>query len=596
MPNTRLLWHIFPSILVITLAAMGAATWYCTFAVKDFFYDHMHGDIEARATLLQPEINRLLEESPDELQAFCRRVGRQAATRITVIAGNGQVLADSNESPANMDNHGDRPEIITGFTGQVGSSIRFSKTLGHNRLYIALPAYSTSDGTNTVLRLSLPISAIEKALGSIHLKIFLGAVVVVAAVTLAAYSVARRISHPIVALQQSAEKLARGESLSPFQGGDYRVSLEMASLTTSFNAMADQVQHRLHDISRKNNELEAVFSSMIEPVMAIDTEEQIIRINRAAARLFNLDPSKITGQSFTGLIRNRELQALTTLVLEGGETVQEEVTVFDGIKEKQMRTRVAPLLDATDNSIGVLIVMNDMSRIHRLENLRREFVANVSHELKTPITSIKGYVETLLDGALDDKEDALAFLRVISKQGDRLNSIIDDLLTLSRIEQQDELVPLTTCYILPILESATQACSLYASEKQMQFDINCPANLEASISDALLEQAVINLLTNAITYSPPGSPIVVQAKEIVSERNEREITIQVQDKGIGIEPDHQKRIFERFYRCDKARSREGGGTGLGLAIVKHIAQSHGGNVEVESTPGKGSTFTIRLKG
>lgn len=598
MRNIRLLWHIFPAILLITLATMGLVTWYGTSAIQTFYYQQMTGDIEVRAQLLQPEINRLLEQSPEKLQSFCRRVGRKATTRITVIASDGLVLADSNEDPSKMDNHANRPEIQAGMNGQVGSSIRFSKTLGHNRLYVTLPASKNELGQKTVLRLSLPVTAIEKALGTIHQKIIIGITGVILLSTLIAYCVARGISFPLETLQKKAELLANGTLMRPFNISDYRVSSEMAGLATSFNSMAADVQAKIQTISQKNNELEAVFSSMSDPVIAIDSEEQIIRINRAAATLFNLELQKVTGLSFSGLVRNQEIQELAALVLEHNETVQEEVTIFEGIKEKQLRTRMTPLLDATGNSIGALIVMTDMTRTYRLENMRRDFAANVSHELKTPITSIMGYVETLLDGALDNKKDARRFLEIVSRQTNRLDSIIDDLLTLSRIEDSSrkDTIDLDLQEILPALAAARQTCGAAANDKNVTVDLHCPGELKAMTSLPLLEQAVINLLTNAITYSPAGSTVFIRAISPEDTIEKKTVRISVEDQGSGIGAEHQDRIFERFYRCDKARSRENGGTGLGLAIVKHIAQCHGGTVEVKSKPGKGAVFTLILQG
>jgi two-component system phosphate regulon sensor histidine kinase PhoR len=239
--------------------------------------------------------------------------------------------------------------------------------------------------------------------------------------------------------------------------------------------------------------------------------------------------------------------------------------------------------------------MNDMTRLHKLENLRRDFVANVSHELKTPITSIQGYVETLLDGALENSADARRFLEIIAKQSSRLDAIIDDLLTLSRIEQKTDQqdIILEPTAILPLLESAVMTCQPQAEEKKSRINIQCPENLKADINKNLIEQAVMNLLKNAIMYSPEKSAITVKAYPSKSAEQEK-IIIAVEDQGIGIASEHLERLFERFYRCDKGRSKERGGTGLGLSIVKHIAMAHGGSVAVKSQLGQGSVFSISI--
>jgi two-component system phosphate regulon sensor histidine kinase PhoR len=251
----------------------------------------------------------------------------------------------------------------------------------------------------------------------------------------------------------------------------------------------------------------------------------------------------------------------------------------------------SPLLDANKEHIGTLVVFNDVTHFRRLENMRRDFVANVSHEIKTPLTAIKGFVETLHQGSVDNPEEADRFLGIINKHVDRLSAIIEDLLSLSRIEQEDEgkIIKLEEGYVNDVFQSAIQICRSKAEEKNITIRPVCNEPISAKFDTTLLEQAVVNLLDNAIKYSEPKSTILLKAQ-----RNNSEIRIRVEDQGIGIAKKHLPRLFERFYRVDKARSRKMGGTGLGLAIVKHIAQAHGGRITVESTLGVGSVFTIHL--
>ncbi|BCO10765.1 PAS domain-containing sensor histidine kinase [Desulfolithobacter dissulfuricans] len=395
-------------------------------------------------------------------------------------------------------------------------------------------------------------------------------------------------------MKRGAQRLARGETSQPIRIKDSTMSAEMAELARSLNEMARQINQRIQTISRQHNELEAVFGSMTEAVVAIDAEECIIRMNRAATRLFGLDQKAVKGKSIEGLIRNPDLLRLIRSVFETNEPSEEEINFFDGSHHVTLQARAVALHDSENESIGVLVVMTDVTRLNRLENLRRDFVANVSHELKTPITAIRGYVETILEGALDSREDTLRFLEIVKRQTTRLEAIIDDLLTLSRIEDRSSKddIKLARMRIRPVLEAALQTCAVKAKEKDVVVEIDCHESLEARINQPLLEQAVINLLSNAITYSPAGSTVWIRARK--SPDNEG-VEISVADQGIGIAREHQERLFERFYRCDKARSREQGGTGLGLAIVKHIAQSHGGSVTVSSSPGRGSVFTLKLK-
>ena len=272
------------------------------------------------------------------------------------------------------------------------------------------------------------------------------------------------------------------------------------------------------------------------------------------------------------------------------EAVEDDL-LLRGEEERVLQIRGAALRDVRGRSIGAVIVLHDITNYRHLENVRRDFVANVSHELKTPIASIKGFVETLLDGASQNPQDAERFLRIVAKQADRLNPIIEDLLSLSKIEQSKEetSLPLSTGNIKAVLDAAVYDCQTTAAERNIRVAIACDEAVVADINAHLLEQAVVNLLDNAIKYSEPGDEVLVEVQTTPSE-----VQIIVADHGCGIDNDHLPRLFERFYRVDKARSRKFGGTGLGLAIVKHIVLAHGGKVTVESTPGEGSTFTIHL--
>ncbi|HOW98522.1 MAG TPA: ATP-binding protein, partial [Kiritimatiellia bacterium] len=310
----------------------------------------------------------------------------------------------------------------------------------------------------------------------------------------------------------------------------------------------------------------------------------------AAARLFDIPPDKARNRLLQELVRNPALHQLVADAVARGEPAEDDITVFNG-RERHLRVRASRLRDAQGEGIGALVVFHDVTRLRRLESVRRDFVANVSHELKTPITSIKGFIETLQDGALKSEEEARRFLGIMARQADRLNAIIEDLLQLSRIEEEadQQVIRLEEQEVSPVLRSAVECCQYKADARQMAVELDGAPGLRARFNTPLLEQAVINLLDNAIKYSPSGSPVRVEAG-----REGADVVIRVRDRGPGIPPEHLPRLFERFYRVDKARSRQMGGTGLGLAIVKHIAQAHGGNVSVESIPGQGSVFSLRI--
>jgi len=384
-------------------------------------------------------------------------------------------------------------------------------------------------------------------------------------------------------LSDEIHRLTYGENLDSSQSP---LMDELAPLYSAINQMSSQLNSRIELISRQKSQLDAVLSSMVEGVVAIDTEERVLSMNDAARSVLQVEDSDKPDQKIDQLINNSDFQNLAKQVLTSRHPIQAEV-VIPGDVESFLQTNGTPLRDPLGRPLGALLVFHDITRLRKLENMRRDFVANVSHELKTPITSIKGFVETLLDGALNNPKDSKRFLEIIAKQSDRLTSIIEDLLSLSRLEQDgsEELVGFERVPARDLIDRAIQTCQIKAQEKSISFEIECKSDHFAQGNAHLLEQAVVNLLSNALKYSPEKSKIVLKTESTASN-----LTISVQDFGQGIPKKHLPRLFERFYRVDKARSRNLGGTGLGLAIVKHIAQVHRGFVSVESEPGKGSIF------
>jgi two-component system phosphate regulon sensor histidine kinase PhoR len=365
---------------------------------------------------------------------------------------------------------------------------------------------------------------------------------------------------------------------------------ELDQLGARINALADDREARLSEALARLNEREAVLTSMVEGVLAVDTRHRILNVNPAAARIFGISSAAALDRDLLEVVRNTDLRNFIGEALNSRETVEGDVVIFDP-GERFLRAHGSPLRDAQGKIIGAVIVLDDVSALRRLENVRRDFVANVSHELKTPVTSIKGFVETLQGGALQHPEDAERFLAIIARQADRLNAIIEDLLNLSRIERDAEAgdIALEEGCLKPVLQAAIQVCEVQAQAKAVRVELDCEPGLSAPIAAPLLEQALVNLIDNAVKYSPAAGRVRVEARQ-----TPEETVLRVQDWGVGIEEKHQPRLFERFYRVDKARSRKLGGTGLGLAIVKHIAQAHGGQVTVESAVGRGSTFSLHL--
>jgi two-component system phosphate regulon sensor histidine kinase PhoR len=583
----RLIWQLFPPFLLITLLSLLAVSWYASSSLRHFFLDQTAADLKIRALLVEKQIVALLAPlAAAEVDAICKDIGKQSATRITVILPSGQVVGDSRETPHLMDNHAGRPEIAMALKGNPGQSIRYSNTLRQQMIYVALPLQKNQTILG-VIRTSVPITSIIRELRSIQTKIALGGLLIAVLAAWISLLISRRISRPLEEMKKGADRFAAGDLSHRLTMPD---SEELASLADALNQMAAQLDRRIKTVISQRNELETVLSSMMEGVIAVNNDERIIRMNEAAAGFFDCDPEICQGRDLQEVIRNSALQQFVRSALSNREPKEDDIIVYLNA-ESTLNLKSSPLLDANKESIGTLVVFSDVTQLRRLENMRRDFVANVSHEIKTPLTAIKGFVETLHRGKVDDPQEAGRFLGIIQKHADRLSSIVEDLLSLSRIEQEDEgkTIKLEQGNVNDVFQSATQICRSKAEEKNITIRPVCEENISAKFDTTLLEQAVVNLLDNAIKYSEPKSTILLKAH-----RSNSEIRISVEDQGIGIAQKHLPRLFERFYRVDKARSRNLGGTGLGLAIVKHIAQAHGGHITVESTLGVGSAFTIHL--
>ncbi|MGI6639165.1 MAG: ATP-binding protein [Desulfobulbus sp.] len=597
MRKLRLFWQIFPVCVGISLVSILLVGWLASTTGHDFYIKELNRDLRERIRLLQPTITALVEHGTNEqLQDFVRRTGRRASTRITVISANGTVLADSSEDHMLMDDHAVRPEVSMALAGSEGFSVRRSKTLRESMLYVALPLVMGEEQSPGVLRLAIPTAGYTQLSKSFTNKLILICLAVPVLAAILSGISARRISRPLEEMKRGAEQLAIGRFDLPTRINVDNMTVEMAGLANSINKMAEQINQRVRVIIQQRNELEAVFSGMADSVVAIDANKDIIRMNQAASTLFGLPADTVKGRPAQGVLRNTQLLELIDITLAHNSQQEREVIVFSGTDPITLQTHALPLRDEKNNCNGVLLVMNDLTKLNRLENIRQDFVANVSHELKTPITVIKGNIETMLDGALEETETARGFLQAAAVQTNRLDAIIDDLLILSRIEDKSgqEKIVLLPAPAHVVLASAVEACVPLAAEKDICLETDCAPDVDVPMNQPLLEQALINLLKNAIAYSPAQA--VVSLRCWVNKRAEGGSTFHfsVSDKGPGIGKEHLPRIFERFYRCDKARRRDMGGTGLGLAIVKHIVQTHKGTVEVESIVGKGSTFTITL--
>lgn len=523
------------------------------------------------------------EHSAESSAAFFSGLNVAGPTVFTLYSREGAVLAAS--GPRQPEHPAPLAQLEVAVSRRLATEVRAAP--GGPVAEVAVPI-TDAGGRIEVIMASARVDAFDAAppLG------VAGAIVLVLAVLVLAAGAARAganiVAEPVVQLRRAAERMRAG---GPIERLVVPEAQELGLVTESLNELIAAWDGRLQAALRQRNEQEAVLSSMVEGVLAVDSQHNVISINQAAAKLVGVDQSLAQGQALAEIVRNSALQNFVAQALHAAEPIKDEITLHQRGRTQIIEAHGARLRGTAGAGIGAVVVLNDVTELRRLEQVRRDFVSNVSHELKTPVTSIKGFVETLLDGAMNNPDDARRFLEIVQRQAERLNAIIEDLLTLSRLEQHEQAAD-EMLEIAPLagpLAEAVELCTPAAVARGIRIDVNCDPGIRARINTNLIQQGVVNLIDNAIKYSEPNTSVSVEAMETVDE-----ILIFVRDQGCGISPVHLPRLFERFYRIDRARSRDMGGTGLGLSIVRHIVQSHRGHVTVESTPGVGSSFCIHL--
>lgn len=471
-----------------------------------------------------------------------------------------------------------------GFAGALESPFEFS-TVSRGESGRRLVVGQSIGDTSLVLLAEVSLATGDRLLGDVMGGFLVAAILVALSATAFAVAADRSFDAVLTQLETAARHFVAGDL-------GHRVQLSgsapLSSLAGTLNKMAALFQSTLAQITRRRNELEGILASMVEGVIVLDTRKRISAMNASAGRLFGVDAEEAAGQPLIAFLRNAEVDSFADDTLSGEEPTERTITVFD-IRPVHIQLHGTVLRGDDGKALGALIVTSDVTRIRRLETVRREFVANVSHELRTPITSILGFVETLREGALEEPDRARRFLEIIHAHANRLNLIIEDLLSLSRLESYDATVPVQECQIHEIVNSTKLSVAPAAARKNISIEDSYSGPTEVTANATLLEQAIKNLMDNAVKYSPENTAVRLSIRN-----RDGFLTVEVSDSGVGIPAADLPRIFERFYRVDRARSRDHGGTGLGLAIVKHIAIAHRGTVTVESTPGKGSTFVFSI--
>ena len=587
--KNRLVVKFFLSYLIVVLLLFVFFYLYAGAIIKDFHIAFLSKKMQEEAKI----VSRLLPFGldGDALDKICRDLGRELGVRITLIALNGKVLGDSDELSVAMENHATRPEVLEALSKGAGRSIRYSTTVRYEMLYQAI----LQREKGRIVRISVPLHSVEEAVGSIRQAILAGLILVSGLGLSLAFLFSRHLERRVKRMVEFSENVSEGSfSREPIQ---VKEKDELSVLEKNLNEMSRNIQEKIKGITAEKEKVESILRCMIEGLLVVDTQGRVILLNQNAQKMFNLTPRQnFFGASLLEVSRHPEMKQLMEEVLAcdcSKECFTKEISLDD---DKWFRVNAVSLRDGNEKPLGYILVFHDVTELKRLETVRSDFVANVSHELRTPVTAIRGYAETLLHSPPSDPKDAEHFLGIIHRHSERLGRLIDDLLTLSDLESGQIRLEMGKLPAADLIGRVSEIFQDQAAKKNVALWQSVDAHLPLIIGDAdRLQQLLINLIDNALKYTPSGGRIEVAAR-LVSSNNHQppRVEIAVADTGCGISEKDLPRLTERFYRVDKARSRELGGTGLGLAIVKHIVQAHHGLLRIESKIQKGTTVRVLL--
>jgi two-component system phosphate regulon sensor histidine kinase PhoR len=589
--------RLFLPYLLLIIASTGAVGFFAARTVYSSYLDRQTESLRENLRLVSHSLAPLLSSGKTSaIDAQVKKMGAAIGNRVTIMRDDGVVIGDSEADPAKMENHRHRPEFVKAIDQGEGVSSRPSGTIHTDLLYLAQPMEDLEDhalrgpgGERYYVRLAVHLSQLHHNLDLLYAGLATAALLAILAAGVICFYFARRSAQPISDLTHFADALSRGDlhrrTLHDEKG-------EIATLATSLNTMAESLSHLVEQTSKDKAELLTILSSMSEGVIATDTRQRILIVNDAAGRLLGFDTHAAAGKALWEVVRNDQIIKAAGEVLEGA---QRKLISVGPLSMRHLDVTLCTFPPPSDApgarpAQGLVVVAHDITQSFQYQELRKEFVANVSHELRTPLSVIKGFVETLQDGAWKDQKKAPEYLATIHRHTDQLTNLVSDLLELSKLEGTT-LTPRSAPVDLgQVIHKAGELFAPAVQKKQQSLALNLDPNLPILKGNGdYIERAVANLIDNASKYTPEGGEIRVTAQAIG-----QYAVIEVSDNGIGIPAEDIPRIFERFYRVDRSRSREMGGTGLGLSIVKHVAQVHGGQIEVESPPGQGSTFRLKL--
>ncbi len=561
---------------------------YLSFQLKTYLDSNLKASLRRELTLGRDLVESHLKdrEGLADADGLADDMGKVLGLRVTIIARDGKVLGDSElnaERLRTVENHADRPEVLAALKQGFGESRRFSYTIKKYLLYAAIPFGGQNPAG--ILRFAIPLTEVDHFEGPFQKVLFFSLVLVLLLSLGVTFSLAVFVSRPLREMADIAQGMAKGD----FSKKPSVVSKdEVGDLSRAITYMSDEIQSMITSLRHEGEKLDAVLSSMSEGVMVVNEQGEILLMNPSLRKTFFID-THTEGRRPAEVIRNTAVLDILSRLHSGQSVVASEEIVLLTPEERMCQVNAVAMM-RSGKFDGAVLVFHDISQIRRLEKVRQDFVANVSHELRTPVASIKGYAEALLDGAIDDRQNAREFIGIIHDNSDRLAGLINDLLDLAKIESGKMQMVLMPVALLPVVKRCLGILEKTSAKKMLNITVDITDSLpRVNADESRLVQVLLNLIDNAVKYTPQGGRVSVRA-----EPQERMIRVDIEDTGVGIPENDLPRIFERFYRVDKARSREFGGTGLGLSIVKHIIHAHGGEVFVSSVVGKGSIFSITI--
>ena len=573
-------WRIAVPFILLIVVSMGILGIYLTNFARNSQLNNLRSHLEKEARITaEASLPAFLGQGSD-LDALAKKLGGEINARITIIALDGKVLGDSMEDPSTMENHATRPEVKDALSSGLGESTRFSTTLGEQMMYVAVPVINQSKVVG-VARVALPLIAVQNSVNQVTLIISLAMVTTTILAIVAAGLIARMTTHPIREITKASKRIASGELGQRIM---VHAKDETGQLAQAFNEMSLNLSKLVGEISTEKTRLAAVLANMSDGIIMTDTEGKVILANKATENLFNFQEPNAISKPLIEVIRDHEVDEILKQCLRTG---QEQTVQFESdISKRFLRAIAIPI--AQGKLGGALLLFQDLTELRGLQTMRRELVGNISHELRTPLAGIKAMVETLEDGAIDDKEAAMDFLVRIDSEVERLAQMVSELTELSRIETGQVELRMAPMNINLIIEEVVAQLNPLAQRQQVTIATELATNLPViRIDKDRIRQTIVNLVHNAIKFNHPGGRVAVSTK---AERDS--VTVYISDTGTGIPKDDLPHVFERFYKADKARTE--GSSGLGLAIAKHIVQVHGGNIWAQSEEGKGSTFGFSL--